>query len=107
MAEEQVDDVDVAAQMGFSSFGSQPKNKKRKTEAVKHEVTTAVTKSEDIQPSKSATERSIDLAPRVSNQQQDDLRALRQGVRNDNGDMVYFMPSFIHDPWEHLRKSKR
>ena len=30
------------------------------------------------------------------------LRALRNGVRNTNGDMVSFLPSFIEDPWKHL-----
>jgi hypothetical protein len=30
------------------------------------------------------------------------LEALRNGVRNENGDMVYFLPSFIEDPWKDL-----
>ena len=31
------------------------------------------------------------------------LQALREGVRNANGDMVYFLPSFLEDPWERLQ----
>ena len=31
------------------------------------------------------------------------LEALRNGVRNEQGDMVYFMPSFLEDPWKDLR----
>lgn len=32
-----------------------------------------------------------------------DLQALRHGVKNENGDVAYFLPSFIEDPWEGLR----
>ena len=32
------------------------------------------------------------------------LQAYRQGVRNEKGDMVYFLPSFLEDPWEKLEK---
>lgn len=32
-----------------------------------------------------------------------ELQALRKGVRNDRGDTVYFLPSFIQDPWTGLR----
>ncbi|KAK5119411.1 hypothetical protein LTR85_007511 [Meristemomyces frigidus] len=32
-----------------------------------------------------------------------DMQALRHGVANERGDMVYFLPSFIEDPWKHLR----
>lgn len=31
------------------------------------------------------------------------LQALRQGVPNERGDMAYFLPSFIEDPWKNLR----
>lgn len=27
----------------------------------------------------------------------------RHGVRNEQGDMVYFLPSFLEDPWKELR----
>lgn len=31
-----------------------------------------------------------------------DLNALRHGVQNEHGDMAYFLPSFVEDPWEKL-----
>ncbi|KAK5138035.1 hypothetical protein LTR08_005832 [Meristemomyces frigidus] len=31
------------------------------------------------------------------------LQALRQGLKNERGDMAYFLPSFIEDPWKNLR----
>ncbi|KAF3050920.1 hypothetical protein E8E11_007113 [Didymella keratinophila] len=31
-----------------------------------------------------------------------ELNALRFGVRNENGDAAYFLPSFVEDPWEKL-----
>lgn len=30
------------------------------------------------------------------------LQALRRGIRNERGDMAYFLPSFLEDPWEEL-----
>ena len=33
-----------------------------------------------------------------------ELNALRNGVRTDNGDTAYFLPSFVEDPWAKLRK---
>ncbi|KAK3114437.1 hypothetical protein LTR53_007249 [Teratosphaeriaceae sp. CCFEE 6253] len=31
------------------------------------------------------------------------LQALRQGVPNERGDLVYFKPSFLEDPWASLK----
>lgn len=36
----------------------------------------------------------------------EDLAAYRRGVKNERGDMAYFLPSFLEDPWKDLRKSK-
>ncbi|KAG9185979.1 hypothetical protein G6011_02535 [Alternaria panax] len=33
-----------------------------------------------------------------------ELNALRHGVRMENGDTAYFLPSFVEDPWARLRK---
>lgn len=33
---------------------------------------------------------------------QQELAALRRGVQNERGDMVFFLPSFIEDPWKGL-----
>ncbi|KAF2108712.1 hypothetical protein BDV96DRAFT_652650 [Lophiotrema nucula] len=38
---------------------------------------------------------------------QAELAALRRGVRNEEGDMVYFQPSFVEDPWEKLEQQRR
>ena len=32
----------------------------------------------------------------------EEMGALRRGVKNTRGDMVYFRPSFIEDPWKEL-----
>jgi hypothetical protein len=36
-----------------------------------------------------------------------ELDALRRGVRNERGDLVYFLPSFVEDPWEKLQQDQR
>ncbi|KAF2267406.1 hypothetical protein CC78DRAFT_76637 [Lojkania enalia] len=36
-----------------------------------------------------------------------ELGALRRGVRNENGDTAYFLPSFVEDPWERLEQRPR
>ncbi|KAF2649389.1 hypothetical protein K491DRAFT_683885 [Lophiostoma macrostomum CBS 122681] len=33
-----------------------------------------------------------------------ELDALRGGVQNEHGDVAYFLPSFLEDPWEKLDK---
>jgi hypothetical protein len=34
-----------------------------------------------------------------------ELEAYRKGVKQQNGDLAYFLPSFIEDPWAKLEKS--
>jgi hypothetical protein len=34
-----------------------------------------------------------------------ELEAYRKGVKKDNGDLAWFLPSFIEDPWAKLEKS--
>lgn len=34
------------------------------------------------------------------------LQALRKGVKNERGDMVYFSPNFLEDPWKDLSLPK-
>jgi len=36
--------------------------------------------------------------------QQHGIEAYRRGVQNETGDMAYFLPSFLEDPWERLRQ---
>lgn len=35
-----------------------------------------------------------------------ELNALKFGVKDENGDAAYFLPSFIEDPWEKLLSSR-
>ncbi|KAF2477966.1 uncharacterized protein BDR25DRAFT_206684 [Lindgomyces ingoldianus] len=37
----------------------------------------------------------------------DELAALRKGVKDEAGDIAYFLPSFVQDPWEQLWKNRR
>ena len=41
-----------------------------------------------------------DSRARAPNQQ-----AYRHGIKNDQGDMAYFLPSFIEDPWKELKSA--
>ena len=34
-----------------------------------------------------------------------ELEAYRKGIKDKNGDLAYFLPSFIEDPWTKLEKS--
>ena len=43
------------------------------------------------------------MAANINDNDKNNLRALAAGVRNENGDMVYFLPSFIEDPWARLK----
>ncbi|KAF2711791.1 hypothetical protein K504DRAFT_475540 [Pleomassaria siparia CBS 279.74] len=38
---------------------------------------------------------------------ENDLYALRRGVKDEAGDMMYFLPSFVEDPWEKLVQQRR
>lgn len=51
-----------------------------------------------VQESSTATHKAATTAaPGMS----PELTAYRWGVPNTNGDMIYFLPSFIEDPWRH------
>jgi hypothetical protein len=56
------------------------------------------------QINQSATEMLSFGGPPISRAE---LNALRNGVRNENGDITYFLPSFVEDPWEKPKKSAR
>lgn len=36
-----------------------------------------------------------------------ELNALKQGVKNERGDVMFFLPSFVEDPWERLERNRR
>lgn len=117
-------DPAIAAAMGFSGFGMQT-GKKRK-----HGGEDAYAYV-DTQPQQASTEMIAGQGPPGGNQStgagqqqprqapgeseatatqtavdadgKPTLHALRHGVRNAHGDMGYFLPSFIEDPWKDLQ----
>lgn len=118
-------DPAIAAAMGFSGFGMQP-GKKRKFDAggeafVDSNIQQTATDSSKDQSSgrganttplgsrssgtqKSAAEAEAAGVPggRAGGDQTPTLEDFRHGVSNERGDMVYFLPSFIEDPWKGL-----
>lgn len=128
-------DPAIAEAMGFSGFGMQP-GKKRKFDtndgfidpslakdttttkshgkgANSHPLgkkmadrTNASSEVGSAVPLVSAIETEARLATRHLEPHQASLEALRHGVQNQRGDMVYFRPGFLEDPWERLRLRK-
>lgn len=135
------DDMDIdpalAAAMGFSGFGTQPNNKKRKFNTNEGFVDPEIGKSDskgkgkgkaatganDIpvgrpKPRDATTAVEADAngsgvktafagagagASASTTGEKPSLEALRLGVVNEKGDMAYFLPSFLEDPWKGLR----
>lgn len=119
-------DPAIAEAMGFSGFGTQA-GKKRKfdmndgvadvnntTDKAKGQGANALPlgmkKMTSDQQGSEALPSNISRTPaKVATSTADDstngpsLQDLRNGVRNANGDMVYFLPSFIEDPWKDLK----
>ncbi|KAI7216524.1 hypothetical protein KC333_g4789 [Hortaea werneckii] len=123
-------DPAIAEAMGFSGFGTQPGGKKRKFDGGDAFVDPAIKKQTEAQNSSdlAGSARGANITPlgqrsalsgldnaaptseahanrspvggEASGQQ--DLQALRYGVKNDKGDTAYFLPSFIEDPWKGL-----
>ncbi|KAI9692772.1 MAG: hypothetical protein M1820_009371 [Bogoriella megaspora] len=133
-------DPDVAISMGFSSFGTQPSQKRRKYNASSDAVI-AADEAKVHKESLSGTNvvalgvRSKPVVPdlgvglgqhndlsnkgpspfsgsrssvagngnyvekKIDEMTPAELNALRKGVRNGKGDIAYFKPSFIEDPW--------
>ncbi|KAF2134895.1 hypothetical protein P153DRAFT_278840 [Dothidotthia symphoricarpi CBS 119687] len=52
----------------------------------------------------SATETMSFGGPPIS---RGELNTLRFGVKDEKGDTVYFLPSFVEDPWENFMKSDK
>ncbi|KAH7081599.1 hypothetical protein BKA63DRAFT_530590 [Paraphoma chrysanthemicola] len=161
------DDLDIAAAMGFSSFGGAKKRKYDQTNSPKTpsvmDASGANSTELGVRPKKTASDdsevagpttagtklststkkappptgladflaRAQTLPDKPSTAQQDastptqadpssletisfggpsisraELNALKFGVKNDNGDTAYFLPSFVEDPWEKLNSGK-
>ncbi|KAG8528333.1 uncharacterized protein KY384_007251 [Bacidia gigantensis] len=160
---DQTDDMDVAAAMGFGSFGTKPHlEKKRKLDDSSNEANSEAPKtSPGVAPSTQEFKPAYHALPKRPALQQPnmkasqpheptglrentvvqrvpdmvtqdqafdqrafgqphhqygrsskygrfedgelDLPALRRGVKMENGDIAYYDPSFIEDPWARLR----
>ncbi|EME81191.1 uncharacterized protein MYCFIDRAFT_77107 [Pseudocercospora fijiensis CIRAD86] len=111
-------DPDIAAAMGFGGFGSQTKGKRKfdsndgfvgKAPSATgansmpmrdHKTVKVVQGSESFEN----LQRGTTLVPYdPKTQESPNLESLRYGVRNTKGDMVYFLPSFLENPWAGLR----
>lgn len=115
-------DPAIAAAMGFSGFGTQP-NKKRKFNANEGFVDPEIGKAgkaatgannmpvrqskianpAEDEPKSIVPEATTSDHAASGQNEKPSLEALRQGVPNQRGDMVYFLPSFIEDPWTNLK----
>ncbi|KAH7091205.1 hypothetical protein FB567DRAFT_558186 [Paraphoma chrysanthemicola] len=161
------DDLDIAAAMGFSSFGGAKKRKYDQTNSPKApsvmDASGANSTELGVRPKKTASDdsevaettkagakpststkkappptgladflaRAQTLPDKPSTAQRDtstpnqtdpsaselisfggpsisraELTALKFGVKNENGDTAYFLPSFLEDPWERLNTGK-
>nr|OQO28044.1 hypothetical protein B0A51_02845 [Rachicladosporium sp. CCFEE 5018] len=114
-------DPALAAQMGFSSFGGAPKKRKFDANDAVTDVDAAVKSQASSKPKATGSnsqplgqiaDRTSAKSPAASTSAEakgttaptePSLQALRQGVRNERGDMVYFLPSFLEDPWAGLK----
>ncbi|RMY04635.1 hypothetical protein D0867_10290 [Hortaea werneckii] len=123
-------DPAIAEAMGFSGFGTQPGGKKRKFDGgdafadptIKKQTEaqsssglagsarganntplgqrSALSGLKNVAPTSEAHANRSPLRGEASGQQ--DLQALRSGVKNERGDTAHFLPSFIEDPWKGL-----
>lgn len=116
-------EAQMGAMMGFTTFGAQPDAKKRKTE---HESPAGQTSTEPGLHSHPLTHNPAQPAtlasPTTPEQPKSafptgvpmeifdkltwkELEAYRKGVRKENGDLAWFLPSFIEDPWAKLESA--
>ncbi|GAB7323270.1 hypothetical protein MBLNU13_g05749t2 [Cladosporium sp. NU13] len=111
-------DPEIAAMMGFGSFGVSKKRKFGADEAFtdaqpasgKAQEPQQVVSNANAVPVAGARSRPINTP--VADTTRDDItladgstmssQALRRGIRNERGDTAYFLPSFLEDPWAKL-----
>ncbi|KAK3674439.1 hypothetical protein LTR78_005525 [Recurvomyces mirabilis] len=115
---EDADDMEIdpaiAEAMGFTGFGG--KKRKFKDDAFVDPATNNKTANgaNNIPLGNRESRTGLEIAgsksdvPRQGTSQQitleqATLQDLRQGVKNERGDTVYFQPSFIEDPWKDLK----
>jgi hypothetical protein len=83
---------------GLAAFLARGQTLPEKPSSAQHE------QAVPAQSDRAATEMVSFGGPQISRAE---LNALRHGVQLDNGDTAYFLPSFVEDPWERLRKGGR
>ncbi|CAK4033188.1 Hypothetical predicted protein [Lecanosticta acicola] len=107
-------DPSIAEAMGFTGFGNQ---KKRKFDSHDGFVDPNINKkpqgtgannlpvrdrpAKASETVKAGNGHVPDRAP--GEDSKPSLEALRYGARNQKGDMVYFLPTFLEDPWAGLK----
>lgn len=143
------EDMDIAAAMGFGSFGGTKKRKYDHTKsprATADDASGANSTQLGVRSKKSANTENTVLAdsemsdlkghlatsslpvptnmhsaprdlPHIDSSAMEtvsfggppitrgELNALKFGVKNANGDIAYFLPSFVEDPWASLKKT--
>ncbi|KAK3680580.1 hypothetical protein LTR37_021157 [Vermiconidia calcicola] len=123
-------DPNIAAAMGFSGFGMQG-GTKRKFDANDGFIDPSLSDAQKPAKVKGANDMPLGdrtiQSPKANNtampkderpvgqsgdrpqpssigeNKEPSLQDLANGVRNADGDMVYFLPSFIEDPWKDLK----
>nr|POE74407.1 hypothetical protein CFP56_67758 [Quercus suber] len=121
MADEEFEvDPAIAEAMGFSAFGMQS-SKKRKVDQdpaggsqasrVHGNGANSLPLGTRIAPRPEPAAETTETTETTKTNANSNLRpseaplgALRRGVKNERGDMVYFLPSFLEDPWKRLRQ---
>ncbi|KAF2853896.1 hypothetical protein T440DRAFT_292962 [Plenodomus tracheiphilus IPT5] len=143
------EDMDIAAAMGFGSFGGTKKRKYDHTKSPKptaDDASGANSTQLGVRPKKLASTQETDPEDAISLDSKDhrtaeslavpanlhsapkeqphndastmetvsfggppitrgELNALKFGVKDENGDVAYFLPSFVEDPWASLKKT--
>lgn len=145
------EDIDIAAAMGFGSFGSTKKRKFEHTTSPRAAVDASGANSTQLDIRAGKSENTSDEVPADSEAQESErraatgssahftnvpsaaaatgdhyyndttaletvsfggppitkreLNALKFGVSNSEGDMAYFLPNFVEDPWARLTKA--
>ncbi|KAM0714236.1 hypothetical protein Q7P37_010023 [Cladosporium fusiforme] len=118
-------DPEMAALMGFSSFGGMPKKRKFDADDAFMNVQQNAPVAQEPREPRQNTTRNVPVtsgtarsrpAPVPPDPAHDNitladgstmsLQALRYGIANKRGDKAYFLPSFLEDPWEKLETKK-
>ena len=109
--------ADAAAQDTQSQPSPPPTAKGKKIQPAATGLAAFLARGQEIQDPPSEAQQS---APAVTQSDQSEtvsfgglpitqaeLNALRHGIRNEEGDLAYFLTSFVEDPWERLEAARK